>query len=227
MKKYSTASVWPERNSSSPLIQDGRRVLTEIKQNSLKRGLNEPEVYLMCEITADRYPEGTNAINRRISMKQIVGFIGLAFLQLMVACSSTAPWETREWQPAAVTDFKSVAGKWEGLLTSNDPRVLNFDRATLVIDDTGTCESTITRTRTRVSGMSVDYGTTDVFAEKGKLVLADGKLSTKFEKGGQLTAQLHVDSASGERMLQANGKNSQGFTYSANLKRTGDFASGK
>jgi hypothetical protein len=57
--------------------------------------------------------------------------------------------------------------------------------------------------------------------------LTDGKLSTKFEKGGQLTAQLHVDSASGERMLQANGKNSQGFTYSANLKRTGDFASGK
>ena len=83
-------------------------------------------------------------------MKQIVGFIGLAFLQLMVACSSMAPWETRQWQPTAVTDFKSVAGKWEGLLTSNDPRVLNFDRATLVIDDTGACESTITRTRTRV-----------------------------------------------------------------------------
>jgi hypothetical protein len=160
-------------------------------------------------------------------MKQIVGFIGLAFLQLMVACSSMAPWETHQWQPAAVTDFKSVAGKWEGLLTSNDPRVLNFDRATLVIDDTGTCESTITRTRTRVSGMSVDYGTTDVFAEKGKLVLADGKLSTKFEKGGQLTAQLFVDPASGERMLQADAKNSQGFSYSANLKRTGDPAFAK
>jgi len=70
-------------------------------------------------------------------MKQIVGFIGLAFLQLTIACSSTAPWETRQWQPAAVADFKNVAGKWEGLLSSNDPKVLNFDRATLVIDDTG------------------------------------------------------------------------------------------
>ena len=158
-------------------------------------------------------------------MKQIVGFIGFVFLQLlMVACSSTTPWETRQWQPATVTDLKSVAGKWEGLLTSNDPRVLNFDRATIVIDDTGVCESTITRTKTRVQGMSVDYGVTDVFAEKAKLVLTDGKLSTKFEKGGQLTAQLYVDPASSERMLKAEGKSSQGFTYSANLKRTGDSA---
>jgi hypothetical protein len=160
-------------------------------------------------------------------MKQIVGFIVLAFLQLMVACSSVAPWETRQWQPTAVNDFESVAGKWEGLLTSNDPRVLNFDRATLVIDDTGACESAITRTRTKVQGMSVSYDVIDMFAEKGKLVLTDGKLSTKFEKGGQLTVQLYVDPASGERMLKAEGKNSQGFTYSADLKRTGDLASAK
>ena len=75
--------------------------------------------------------------------------------------------------------------------------------------------------------MSVDYGVTDVFAEKGKLVLTDGKLSTKFEKGGQVTVQLYVDPASSERMLKAEGKNSQGFTYSANLKRTGDSISAK
>ena len=85
-------------------------------------------------------------------MKKIVGFIGLAFLHLMVACSSMAP--GNQWQPTAVTDFKSVAGKWEGLLTSDDPKVLNFDRATLVIDDTGDCETTITRTRTRVKNAS-------------------------------------------------------------------------
>jgi len=159
-------------------------------------------------------------------MKQIVGFIGLALLQLMIACSSTAPWETRQWQPTAVSDFKSVAGKWEGLLTSNDPRVLNFDRATLVIDDTGTCETAITRTVRKVYGMSISYDAIDVFG-KGKLVLTDGKLSTKFEKGGQMTAQLYVDPASGERMLKAEGKSSQGFTYSADLKRTGDLASAK
>jgi hypothetical protein len=160
-------------------------------------------------------------------MKQIVGFIALAFLQLMIACSSTPPWETRQWQPTAVTDFKSVAGRWEGLLTSNDPRVLNYDRATLAIDDTGACESVITRTRTKAQGFSVSYDVIDVFAEKAQLVLTDDKLSTKFEKGGQLTAQLYIDPASSERMLKAEGKSSQGFIYSADLKRTGDSISAK
>ena len=155
-------------------------------------------------------------------MKHIVGFISLAFLQLVVACSSTAPWETRQWQPAAATDFKSVTGKWEGLLTSNDPRALQFNRATLVIDDTGGCEVAITRTITK---MPVHYDTFDVFAEKAQLVLTDNKLSATFEKGGHMTAQLYVDPASNERMLKAEGKSSQGFTYSADLKRTGDLAS--
>ena len=47
-------------------------------------------------------------------MKKMVGFIGLAFLPLMVACSLTA--RPSQWQPTAVTDFKSVGGKWEGQL---------------------------------------------------------------------------------------------------------------
>jgi len=157
-------------------------------------------------------------------MKQMVGFIVLGFLQLMVACTSTAPWETRQWQPTGVNDFKSVAGKWEGFLTSDDPRTLNYDRATLVIDDTGGCETIITRT---IIKMPVSYHTFDVFAEKAQLVLTDDKLSARFEKGGRMTAQLYADPASRERMLKAEGKNSQGFTYSANLTRTGDSASTK
>ena len=79
-------------------------------------------------------------------MKKIAGFIGLAFLHLMVACSSVTP----QWQPTAVTDFKSVAGKWEGFLTSDHPRAVHFDRATLVIDGTGGCEAAITRTITKM-----------------------------------------------------------------------------
>jgi hypothetical protein len=73
----------------------------------------------------------------------------------------------------------------------------------------------------------VHYDVIDVFAEQGKLVLTDDKLSTKFEKGGQMTVQLYVNPASGERMLKAEGKNSQGFTFAADLKRTGDSASAK
>ena len=47
-------------------------------------------------------------------MKKMVGFIGLAFLPLMVDCSLTA--RPSQWQPTAVTDFKNVGGKWEGQL---------------------------------------------------------------------------------------------------------------
>ena len=153
-------------------------------------------------------------------MKKIAELIGWAFLHLMVACSSVTP----QWQPTAVTDFKSVAGKWEGFLTADDPRALRFDRATLVIDDTGVCETAITRTITK---MPVHYDTLDVFAEKAQLVLIGGKLSATFEKGGRMTVQLYVDPASGERMLKAQGKNSKGFSYLADLKRTGNSASAK
>ena len=158
-------------------------------------------------------------------MKKMVGIIGLAFLHLLVACSSMAPTETR--QPTAVTDFKSVAGKWEGLLIREHYFTQNYDRAAIVIDDTGACETTIVRTRTTASGTSVNYSVIRVLDEKGKLVLTDGKLSAKFEKGGQATLQLYVDPESGERILKADSRDYEGFTYSAELKRTGDFASAK
>jgi len=83
------------------------------------------------------------------------------------------------------------------------------------------------RTRTTASGTSVSYQVTGVFAEKGKLVLTDGKLSAKGEKGGQATLQLYVDPESGERILKADSRDYEGFTYSAELKRTGESASAK
>ena len=83
-------------------------------------------------------------------MKKLVGFIGLAFLPLMVACGSVALTET--WQPTAVTDFKSVAGKWEGRLIPDHYFTQNYDRAILVIGDTGECETTLERTRTTAAG---------------------------------------------------------------------------
>ena len=155
----------------------------------------------------------------------MVGFIGLAFLHLMVACSSMSPTETRQAVP--ITDFKSVAGKWEGLLNRDHPFTQNYDRATLVIDDTGAYESTVMRTTTTASGTSVSSHVIRVFAEKGKFVLSDGKLSAKGEKGGQATLQFYVDPGSSKRMLKLDAKDSEGFTYSAELKPTGDSAFAK
>jgi len=55
--------------------------------------------------------------------------------------------------------------------------------------------------------------------------LTDGKLSATGSKGGQMTLQLYVEPGSGERVLKVNAKDSEGVTYSADLKRTGDSAS--
>jgi hypothetical protein len=134
-------------------------------------------------------------------------------VHVMVACSSTAPKETRQWQPTSVTDFKSVAGKWEGLLVRN-PRTRDDDWVTFVIGETGAYEF-------------ASYREIGVFAGKGKLVLTDGKLSAKSEKGGQMTLQLYADFGSPHRILRAEAKDSEGFHYWADLKRTGDSASAK
>src|SRR5262245_27052676 len=56
----------------------------------------------------------------------------IAAANLMVACSAITPTETHQGQPTAIADFKSVARTWEGFLTSNDPKMLNYDRASLV-----------------------------------------------------------------------------------------------
>ena len=125
-------------------------------------------------------------------------------VHVMVACSLMPPEERRQLKPTAIADFKSVAGTWEGLLVRN-PRTRDDDWVTLVIGETGTYEFR-------------SYRMIGVFAGKGKLALADGKLSAKTEKGGQMTLQLYTDSESPEHMLRAEGKDSGGFHYWADLK---------
>src|SRR5215510_16075104 len=119
-------------------------------------------------------------------------------VHVVVACS-TASKETRQWQPTTIADFKNVAGKWEGLLVRN-PRTRDDDWVTFVISDTGAYEF-------------ASYRMIGVFAGKGKLVLTDGKLSAKSEKGGQMTVQLYADSGSSERILRTEGRDSDNFHY--------------
>ena len=65
-----------------------------------------------------------------------------------------------------------------------------------------------------------------VFAGTGKLTLTDGKLSAKSENG-QMTLQPYVDRGRSDRMLKVDARDSGGFTYSAELKRTGDSGTAK
>ena len=138
--------------------------------------------------------------NRSLEMVAVIFAV-----QVMVACSSTAPKETRQWQPTTITDLKSVAGKWQGLLVRN-PRNREDDWVTFSIGETGAYEF-------------VSYRMIGVFSGKGKLVLTDGKLSAKSDKGGQMTLQLYADSGSSERMLRVEAKDGEGFQYWADLKR--------
>jgi hypothetical protein len=126
-------------------------------------------------------------------------------VHVVVACSATDPKDTRQWRPTTIADFKSVAGKWEGLLVRN-PRTRDDDWVTFVISDAGAYEF-------------ASYRMIGVFAGKGKLVLTDGKLSAKSDKGGQMTLQLYGDSGSSERMLRVEARDSEGFHYWSDLKR--------
>ena len=98
---------------------------------------------------------------------------------------------------------------WEmGGTSGSNPRTPDDDWVTLAIGDTGTYEF-------------VGYRLIGVFGGKGKLVLSDGKLSARSEKGSQMTLQLYADPASTERMLKVDAKDSEGYTYAGELKRTG------
>ena len=126
-------------------------------------------------------------------------------VHVIVGCGATDPNDARQWRPTTITDFKSVAGRWEGLLVRN-PRTRDDDLVTIVIGETGTYEF-------------ASYRMIGVFAGKGKLVLTDGKLTAKSDKGGQMTLQLYADSGSSERMLRTIANDSDGFHYWADLKR--------
>lgn len=140
-------------------------------------------------------------LNRSLEM-----IVVIVALQVMAACSFFASSkDTRQWQPTSVTDLKSVAGKWQGLLVRN-PRDREDDWVTLVINEAGAYEF-------------ASYRMIGVFAGKGKLALADGKLSAKSDKRGQMTLQLYADSGSSERILRIVAQDSEGLHYWADLKR--------
>ena len=136
------------------------------------------------------------------SLEMIAAIIAM---HVVIACGMMGDKETRKYQPIAIADMKSIAGKWQGLLVRN-PRTRDDDWVTLVISETGEYEF-------------ASYRMIGVFAGKGKLVLSDGELTAKSDKGGQMTLQLFADSGSSDRILRAVAKDGEGFSYWADLKR--------
>lgn len=123
------------------------------------------------------------------------------------ACSSGVSQDTRQWAPTAVTDFKSVAGTWEGILSGVAGPRADEDWVRLTISETGGYEF-------------ASYRTEGVFSGKGKFNLTDGKLTAQSDKA-KMALQLFREPAKGERMLRAEAATSDGQKYLAQLNRRG------
>ena len=68
----------------------------------------------------------------------------------------------------------------------------------------------------------MSYSVIGVFAEKGKLVLSDAKTERERREGRPSDTAALCGPRSSERMFKVDAKDSEGFIYSAELKRTGD-----
>jgi hypothetical protein len=133
---------------------------------------------------------------------QISGFI--IALQAALACGGFTASEKAQWSPTEISDFKSIAGKWEGLLIRT-PTAKNEDWVNVSIQDNGEYEF-------------VSYRTIGVFSGKGKMAVKDGKAVTQNEKGS-LTVQLFTDKTKGQSMLKAESKGKDGIDYRAELTK--------
>jgi hypothetical protein len=110
---------------------------------------------------------------------------------------------TPSLSPVAVTDFKSVAGKWEGLVKGMPARGSSRegDFVDVVITPDGTYDFGIFRT-------------IGVFGGTGKLIIENGELLVHGERG---SATLTLLEGGGQRILRANGLMKSGVRLSADL----------
>ena len=135
---------------------------------------------------------------------QISGFV--VAVQGALGCAVFTASEKTQWSPAQISDFKSIAGKWEGIMIRT-PTAKDDDWVNVSIQDNGDYEF-------------VSYRTIGVFSGKGKLTVKDGKAVAQNEKGN-LTMQLFTDTTKGQSMLKAESKGKDGISYRAELTKAG------
>ncbi len=138
---------------------------------------------------------------------RLVRISGLVIaVQATLACAVFAASEKAQWSPTAITDIKSISGKWEGLMIRT-PKSRSDDWVNVSIQDNGDYEF-------------ASYRTIGVFSGKGNLAVKDGKALAQGEKGS-VTIQLFTDKNRGQSMLKAEGKGKDGISYRAELKKAG------
>ena len=128
-------------------------------------------------------------------------------VQATLAATALAASAKAQWSPTAITDIKTIAGKWEGIMIRT-PKSRNDDWVRFSIQENGDYDF-------------ASYRTIGVFSGKGNLTVKDGKATAQGEKGS-VTVQLFTDKASGKSMLKAEGKGKDGISYRAELTKASD-----
>jgi hypothetical protein len=144
-------------------------------------------------------------------MRRVMRFVQISGLVIGVhaalACAVFAASEKAQWSPTKITDLKSIAGKWEGIMIRT-PKSRNDDWVNVNIQDNGDYDF-------------ASYRTIGVFSGKGNLAVKDGKAVAQTERGS-VTLQLFTDQNKGQSMLKAEGKGKDGISYRAELQKASD-----
>ena len=117
------------------------------------------------------------------------------------ACAGTGAGPTDGLAPVPITDFKMVAGKWEGLVSGLSAKRDDGDWAEMTISPDGTYDFGI-------------YRTIGVFGGRGTFTLSDGKLQMRGDRG---SATYALYQGGGKRVLQAQATLSDGRPLTAKL----------
>ncbi|HYM88701.1 MAG TPA: hypothetical protein VES92_06245 [Nitrospiraceae bacterium] len=134
------------------------------------------------------------AIHYGVLVWMFTGFIGCAPVEPLPPPPST---------PVSVSTFKSVMGKWAGILKTT-PRLQRDDWVTFTIRDDGSYDF-------------VSVRTIGIFRGQGTFTLIDGKLKAETEQGWTV-ATLYEEGA--QRLMKVDGATKDGVQYSADLTPT-------
>ncbi len=120
---------------------------------------------------------------------------------LLAACAGTGTGPTEALAPVPITDFRMVAGKWEGTVSGLSAKRDDGDWAEMTISPDGTYDFGI-------------YRTIGVFGGRGTFTLSDGKLQMRGERG---SATYALYQGGGKRVLQVQATLSDGRPLTAKL----------
>jgi hypothetical protein len=120
---------------------------------------------------------------------------------VLAGCAGTGAGPTDGLAPVPITDFKMVAGKWDGLVSGLSAKRDDGDWAEMTISPDGTYDFGV-------------YRTIGVFGGRGTFTLSDGKLQMRGDRG---SATYALYQGGGKRVLQVQAMLSDGRPLTAKL----------